>query len=130
MNKLALGSLAILAAAAIAPASAADLPTKAPAMAPAYAAPANWTGLYINGGFGYGMWVADTIPEVIAPGTWNGAGVLRYNAPSRVLVVYHSRRVQAEVDDFLTKMKRQANNSSISSSHLSRYRHGTSQNVS
>jgi outer membrane immunogenic protein len=40
-------------------ASAADLPartyTKAPVMAPIY----NWTGFYINGGGGYGMWDAD-----------------------------------------------------------------------
>src|SRR4029453_12451054 len=55
---------AFLGAAAIAallsnPATAADLPRKAPLMA----APAvyNWTGFYIKGGGGYGMWAADTI---------------------------------------------------------------------
>ena len=28
----------------------------------------NWTGFYVNGGFGYGMWTADTHTE-IAPGS-------------------------------------------------------------
>src|SRR5690349_1433133 len=37
---------------------AADMPVKAPAFAPAPAY--NWTGFYVKGGFGYGMWTADT----------------------------------------------------------------------
>ena len=37
---------------------AADMPVKAPALAPTPAY--NWTGFYVNGGFGYGMWTADT----------------------------------------------------------------------
>lgn len=49
------------------PAFAADLPTapvyKAPAVAPAY----NWTGLYVNGGAGYGMWSGNT--TTLDPGT-------------------------------------------------------------
>lgn len=36
--------------------SAADLPTKAP---PQMATATPWTGLYVNGGFGYGGWAAD-----------------------------------------------------------------------
>ncbi len=53
MKKLLLGSI-VLAATSLA-ALAADMPIKAPP-APAY----SWTGLYVNGGFGYGMWSADT----------------------------------------------------------------------
>jgi outer membrane immunogenic protein len=41
-------------------ASAADLPTKAPAYAPPVAAPYNWTGSYIGGHFGY-AWGSDPI---------------------------------------------------------------------
>jgi outer membrane immunogenic protein len=46
------------AALASAPAMAADLPMRA-ARAPAQVA-TNWTGFYLNAGWGYGMWVADT----------------------------------------------------------------------
>jgi outer membrane immunogenic protein len=50
-------------------ASAADLPartyTKAPMMAPIY----NWTGFYINGGGGYGMWDADNDTRLTGAGT-------------------------------------------------------------
>src|SRR5215475_3373637 len=41
-------------------ASAADMPTKAPAYAPPVVAPYNWTGSYIGGHFGYG-WGSDPI---------------------------------------------------------------------
>jgi outer membrane immunogenic protein len=42
-------------------ASAADMPVKAPVYkAPPMAAATPWTGFYVNGGFGYGMWAADT----------------------------------------------------------------------
>jgi outer membrane immunogenic protein len=45
---------------------AADMPVKAPA-AP-LAAATNWTGVYVNGGYGYGIWSADTT-VVTAGGT-------------------------------------------------------------
>src|SRR5690348_6564748 len=32
-----------------------------------------------------GKWIAETIPEVIEPGTWKGQGVLRYYAPKNIL---------------------------------------------
>jgi outer membrane immunogenic protein len=58
MKKLILASVAV--GALIAPAVAANMPapiySKAPSPAPIY----NWTGLYVDGGFGYGMWTADT----------------------------------------------------------------------
>jgi outer membrane immunogenic protein len=60
MRKLLLG--AAVAAFAAGSAFAADMAvpspiyTKAPPPAPVY----NWTGLYVDGGFGYGMWSADT----------------------------------------------------------------------
>ena len=56
------------------PASAADLPRKAPqvAAAPIY----NWTGFYIKGGGGYGTWSADTV-------TINGVGSCDLCTPTR-----------------------------------------------
>jgi hypothetical protein len=53
-----------------------------------------------------GKWVAETIPEVIAPGTWKGKGVLRYYAPKKLLVVYHNAATQARVDAFLKSVKK------------------------
>src|SRR6516164_5898923 len=47
-----------------------------------------------------GKWIAETIPDVIEPGTWKGQGVLRYYAPKNILVVYHTPAVQAKVDGF------------------------------
>jgi outer membrane immunogenic protein len=41
-------------------ASGADMPTKAPAYKAPMAAATSWTGFYVNGGVGYGMWAADT----------------------------------------------------------------------
>jgi len=56
MNKLGLTASALLLA-AIGSAGAADLPMKAPPMAPPPAP--TWTGCYISGGIGYGMWNQD-----------------------------------------------------------------------
>jgi hypothetical protein len=57
-----------------------------------------------------GRWVAETIPEVIQPGTWAGKSSgqcrLRYHAATRVLVVCHRPAVQAEVDAFLKNVKK------------------------
>jgi len=36
-------------------ASAADMPTKAPILKAPAAVATNWTGFYVNGGFGYGI---------------------------------------------------------------------------
>lgn len=55
-----------------------------------------------------GKWIAQTIPEMIAPGSWKesgGAGVLRYYAPKNILIVTQSPAVQAKVDDFVNKLK-------------------------
>jgi outer membrane immunogenic protein len=41
-------------------ASAADMPAKAPVYKAPMAAATPWTGFYVNGGIGYGMWAADT----------------------------------------------------------------------
>ena len=43
------------------------MPTKAPPAAPAVAT--NWTGVYVNGGIGYGIWSADT--TTVDPATGN-----------------------------------------------------------
>src|SRR6516162_5534285 len=47
-----------------------------------------------------GKWIAQTIPEVIEPGSWKDTAVLRYYAPKNILVVRHSASVQAKVDGF------------------------------
>jgi outer membrane immunogenic protein len=39
---------------------AADMPAKAPVYKASMAAATPWTGFYVNGGIGYGMWAADT----------------------------------------------------------------------
>ena len=46
-------------------ASAADMPAKAPIYKAPPAAAVNWTGFYINGGFGYGIWSADSTTQFI-----------------------------------------------------------------
>ena len=46
---------------------AADMPTKMPVKAAPMAAGIAWTGFYVNGGIGYGMWAADT--TIIFPAT-------------------------------------------------------------
>ena len=57
MKKLLLASASVLAMGVVS-ASAADLPARMPAKAPAYVAPMtyNWTGFYLglNGGYGFG----------------------------------------------------------------------------
>jgi len=60
MNKLGLTASALLLA-AIGSAGAADLPVKAPPMAPP--PPLTWTGCYISGGIGYGLWNQDHFTE-------------------------------------------------------------------
>jgi hypothetical protein len=57
-----------------------------------------------------GLWLAKTIGEVIAPGTWDTEvdgekRVLRYYAPGKILVVAHTPAVQAEVEAFLRSVK-------------------------
>jgi outer membrane immunogenic protein len=57
MNKLLIATAAV-AFATVGTAGAADLPTKAPPMVAAAPAP-TWTGCWISGGVGYGMWNQD-----------------------------------------------------------------------
>ncbi|MCI0638138.1 MAG: hypothetical protein L0Y72_05080 [Gemmataceae bacterium] len=60
-----------------------------------------------------GQWIADTIPQVIEPGSWRHAVAaghatghhLSYFAPARILVVHHTPGVQAQVDAFLKRVK-------------------------
>jgi outer membrane immunogenic protein len=60
MKILVLGAGVALALAVSGSAFAADLPVRPRAAAPTPAPVTNWTGFYVNGGFGYGMWTADT----------------------------------------------------------------------
>lgn len=55
---------------------------------------------------GFGAWIALTIPEVIAQGTWNGPGAIRFYGPKNILVVCHTPAVQAKVEVFLKDVKK------------------------
>jgi outer membrane immunogenic protein len=57
MKKFLLGTAALIALGATA--NAADLPARVYTKAPVVAPVLNWSGFYIGGGFGYGMWDAD-----------------------------------------------------------------------
>jgi len=58
-----------------------------------------------------GLWLAKTIGEVIAPGTWDHDApggekrLLRYYAPGKILVVAHTATVQAEIEAFLRSVR-------------------------
>jgi outer membrane immunogenic protein len=77
MKKLLLSSAALLAL--VGAANAADLPVRAPAQ---YAAPAvvppppSWTGLYVGGGWGYGVWDTNSTATFLGvpQGTTNNSG--------------------------------------------------------
>jgi hypothetical protein len=60
----------------------------------------------MGGDPGFGEWIAQTIPEVIATGTWKGPGVIRYYAPKNILVVCHTAAVQTKVGEFLSDVKK------------------------
>ena len=49
---------------AVQSASAADMPAKAPAYKAPLATATPWTGFYVNGGVGYGMWTADSTVSI------------------------------------------------------------------
>jgi len=57
-------------------------------------------------------WIAQTIPVSIQPGSWNSVnptpeyGTIRYNSSAKLLVIYHSAGVHAQVNDFLQNMKK------------------------
>jgi outer membrane immunogenic protein len=61
MKKLVMALTAV--AAFSAPAVAADMAAKAPLRAAPVAYAPSWTGFYVGGGFGYGMWTADTTTQ-------------------------------------------------------------------
>lgn len=55
-----------------------------------------------------GKWIAQTIPEMIEPSSWQsqgGSGVLRYYAPKNILIVKQSKSIQGKVDGFLKDLK-------------------------
>jgi hypothetical protein len=53
------------------------------------------------------QWIAETIPDVIQPGSWKQDGVkLSYYAPSKILVVNHTSAVHVQVDQFLQNLKK------------------------
>lgn len=53
-------------------------------------------------------WLAETIPQMVAPGSWSSApngGRLSYYAPGKVLVISHNAAVHTQVEAFLTQIK-------------------------
>jgi outer membrane immunogenic protein len=63
VKKLVALAAAIVALGFVNSASAADVPTKAPILKAEPAIATNWTGFYVNGGLGYGLWAADTTTQ-------------------------------------------------------------------
>jgi len=58
---------------------------------------------------GLAKWVAETIPDMIAPSSWSqvgGTGRITHNATSQVLVVYQSAAVHAQVETFLNDLRK------------------------
>ena len=56
-----------------------------------------------------GQWITETIPEVVAPKSWQhvgGEGRLSYHGPARILVVYQSAAVHTQIDAFLNNIKK------------------------
>ena len=59
----------------------------------------------------FGAWIAEMIPQVVQPGSWNKGDapnrrVLSYFAPGKMLLVYHTPAAHAEIDDLLRGMKK------------------------
>jgi hypothetical protein len=54
-------------------------------------------------------WVAETIPQMVQPGTWSNADgkqKLSYFAPAKVLVINHTPAVHGQIDEFLQSLKK------------------------
>jgi hypothetical protein len=54
------------------------------------------------------LWIADTIPQMIEPGSWktaDGKSKLSYYAPGKVLVINQTPAVHAKVSAFLNDLK-------------------------
>jgi outer membrane immunogenic protein len=77
MKKYLLGGLAMLAVTASAPASAADMATKAPILQPAVAVYDPWAGFYVgaNAGYSFGPWSSNNpAPNTLAAAGFGGFG--------------------------------------------------------
>jgi hypothetical protein len=56
-----------------------------------------------------GQWISETIPEVVAPTTWQhvgGEGRLSYHGPAKILVVYQNAAVHNQIDAFLNNIQK------------------------
>jgi hypothetical protein len=97
----------------VASAAHAQQPAARPASSRPAAAEAATCKLYALSDLGadpdLGKWVAETVPEVVQPGTWSHTGgkhTLRYYAPGKVLVVQHTAAAHVQVDTFLKGLKK------------------------
>lgn len=60
-----------------------------------------------------GAWIAENIPQIVQPGTWNIGDaqhkpVLSYFGPSKILLVYHTPTAHAEIEEFILSVKKSA----------------------
>jgi hypothetical protein len=55
-----------------------------------------------------GRWIAQTIPEMIEPKSWQGygGGAIRYYASKNILIIRNSAPTHAKVDSFLRDLKK------------------------
>jgi hypothetical protein len=107
-----LGWLAALVFALAVPSAPADQPQKTPAAQQRQhndAACAVYALRDLTDDPNLGQWLAETIPQMVHPGTWKQDGHrLSYYAPARILVVCHTPAVQTEVKAFLQSIKKAA----------------------
>jgi hypothetical protein len=52
-------------------------------------------------------WIAETIPQMIKPNSWNGQN-LCYYAPAKVMAIHQTLEVHAQVEEFLANLRKTA----------------------
>jgi hypothetical protein len=60
---------------------------------------------------GFCKWIAESIPDVIQPGSWmrdGGSGKICYHADGRIMVVHHSPAVHTKIEAYLSDLKKAA----------------------
>ena len=62
-------------------------------------------------------WIADTIPEMIQPGSWTQGAKVSCYAPARVMVICQTPAVHAKVEEFLQGLKKTASQTTTKKSN-------------